>query len=223
MSARRVRRTWWRRERVALALLPFLVVGAAVASSSRVDEYWWQRGFHEQAPRDDAGVVSVSETYDDGFLRYPIRADLSLVSARPVTELPGAYQPPKVPTGARLWEVQLRWQADPDVSLTGCSIALTDDDGKLYVADSTSFDPGAVLGVQTCVPDETPGPQPQSGRRTLVQPAADVAPRPSSYRTRAYVVVPVGVEPRAVRVWWLLPTYAELPLPSSGASPRGGG
>ena len=214
MTARRARQTWWRRERIAVALLPVVIVGALAASSSRVEQYWWQKGFHEQASLSGSGVARISQTFDDGFLRYPIRADVSLVSAQPVTRLPGAFRAPRVPTGARLWEVRLRWRADPDVALTGCSIALTRD-GKVYVARSFDFDPGAVTSTQTCVPEATPGPKPQPGRTSLVQPEAGTPSRPSTYETRAYVVVPTDVVPSAVRVWWLLPTYAELPLPRS--------
>lgn len=212
MRPKRVRQSWWRRERIAIVLLPVVLVAAVAATSSRVDEYWWQKGFHEQAPRDDRGVVSVDVDFDDGFLKYPIRADISLVSAERVTEVPGAYQAMRLPTGASLWEVRLRWKADPDVSLTGCSIALVDDDGNRYDIDPTSFDPGAVTSVQTCVPDDAPGPQPQplSAEPPTNPPGA--AERPASYETRAYIVVPEDVEPTAVRVWWLLPTYAELPL-----------
>jgi len=212
MSARRVRQSWWRRERIAILLLPVVLVAAIAATSSRVDEYWWQRGFHEQAPRDASGVVSIDDRYDDGFLRYPIRADVSLVSAEPVTAVPGAYKPMRLPTGARLWEVRLSWSADPDVSLTGCTIALVDADGNRYDIDRLSFESGAVTTVETCVPDETPGPRPKPGSTAPPATAPGEAPRPGSWSTRSYLVVPEDVEPTAVRVWWLLPTYAELPL-----------
>lgn len=212
MSARRIKPTWWRRERKALVLLPLVVVGAMAASSSRVHDYWWQKGFHEKTSVSDDGVVSVSERYDDGFLTYPIRADLSLVSARPITALPDAYRPLRVPTGSRLWQITIAWKADPDVNLTGCSVALVDADGNRYDADNKDFDGGAVLSTQPCVPDETPGPRAEPGRTTLVQPDPGVAPRPESWETSAYAVIPEDVEPTAARVWWVLPDYAELPL-----------
>ncbi|MET0931107.1 MAG: hypothetical protein ABWX74_16420 [Aeromicrobium sp.] len=212
MTASRVRQTWWRRERLAILLLPVIVVAVVVLTGSRVDEFWWQRGFHEQAPRDAQGVASIEDEFDDGYLSYPIRADISLVSAEPVTELPGAFAQAKVPTGAQLWEVRLRWEADPDVSLTGCTIALVDGDGNRYDVDVTSFDAGAPTTVETCVPDETPGPKPQYGSTEAPALAQGEQPRPSSYETRAYIVTPDDAEPTAVRVWWLLPVYAELPL-----------
>lgn len=212
MTASGARRSWWRRERLAIVLLPVIIVAAVVLTGSRVHEYWWQRGFHDQAPRDAHGVASIEDEYDDGYLTYPIRADISLVSAEPVTELPDAYGPAKVPTGAQLWEVRLRWKADPDVSLTGCSIALVDGDGNRWDADATSFDAGAPTTVETCVPDATPGPKPQLGSTEAPVVGPGEQPRPASYETRAYVVTPDDAEPTAVRVWWFLPVYAELPL-----------
>ncbi|MET0450045.1 MAG: hypothetical protein ABW004_16650 [Aeromicrobium sp.] len=212
MSAPSTTQTWWRRERLAIVLLPIIVVAVVVLTGSRVNEYWWQRGFHEEAPRDAQGVASIEDEYDDGYLTYPIRADISLVSAEPVTELPGAYRPAKVPTGARLWEVRLRWRADPDVSLTGCAIALVDDDGNRYEVNATSFDAGAPTAVETCVPDETPGPKPRLGSTDAPAVGPGEQPRPESYETRAYIVTPDDAEPTAVRVWWFLPVYAELPL-----------
>ena len=59
MTARRARQTWWRRERIAVALLPVVIVGALAASSSRVEQYWWQKGFHEQASLSDSGVARI--------------------------------------------------------------------------------------------------------------------------------------------------------------------
>lgn len=212
MSPRRVKQSWWRRERRAIVLLPLVAAAALAASSSRVDEYWWQRGFHDEVPRDAQGVVRVVDEYDDGYLRYPIRADISLISARPVTKLADAFKPMQLPTGARLWEVHLRWKADPDVSLTGCSIALVDAAGNRYDIDRTSFDAGAVTPAQTCVPDDTPGPRPQPGETKLPPVPAGELPRPETYETRAYILTPTDAEPTAVRVWWRLPTYAELPL-----------
>lgn len=204
-------RTWWRRERIGLVLLPVALIAAMAASSSRIHEYWWDRGFHDAAPRSAQGVVSIADEYDDGFLRYPIEADISLLSAEPVTELPGAYRPARVPTGSRLWEVRLQWDADPSVSLTGCSVALVEDD-RLFVARTLDFDAGAPTAVEACVPDETPGPKPVLGSTAAPAVTAGESPRPQRWTTRTYVVAPTDAEPESVRVWWLLPTYAELPL-----------
>jgi len=205
-------RTWWRRERVAILLLPVVLVAAVAASSSRIDTYWWQKGFHEQASRDATGVAMIDDEYDDGFLRYPIRAKVSVVTAQVVTELPDADRPLRVPAGAELWEVKLRWSADPDVSLTGCKVALVDDRERRFDATRSSFEAGTTVPLQACVPDEAPGPQPTYGSTKAPAVASGEVARPASWQTRVYIVTPEDAEPTAVRVWWLLPRYAELPL-----------
>lgn len=208
----RVRQTWWRRERLAIVLLPLVLVAAIAASSSRVHDFWWAKGFHSQAPITSAGVATVDIRYDDGFLTYPIRAEVSLESATPVTELPEADAPVKVPTGSRLWLVGLDWRADPDVVLNGCFVALVDRDGNRYDASINAFEANAPIEYNPCVPDETPGPTTTLGstKAPAVEPGQQ--PRPTSYSTTAYVVLPDDVRPITARVWWLLPDYVDLPI-----------
>lgn len=207
-----VRQTWWRRERLSLVLLPLALVAAIAASSSRVHDFWWAQGFRSEAPVSAAGIATVDLTYDDGFLTYPIRAEVSLGSATPVTELPGADAPVRVPTGSRLWLVDLAWTADPDVVLTGCSVALVDRDGRRYDASVNDFDANAPIAYNACVPDETPGPVPQPGSTETPTVEQGQQSRPESYATTAYVIAPEDVRPVAARVWWLLPDYVELPV-----------
>lgn len=212
MTARRRRQTWWRRERLAVLLLPVVLAAAVLATSSRIEDYWWRPGFHEQYVRGAGGVVHVDDEYDDGFVSYPIRADVSLVSAEPVTELPGAVEPPDLPTGARLWEVRLAWRADPDIALGSCAMALVDDDGNRYDAGTGSFRANTTTPVEKCVPDDTPGPEQVIGSRRQPTVAAGQAPRPERWQTVGYVLTPDTARPTAVRLWWVLPGYAELPL-----------
>lgn len=208
----RIRQTWWRRERLAIALLPLILVAAIAASSSRVHDFWWARGFHSEGPITAAGVATVDTRYDDGFLTYPIRAKISLTSAAPVTELPDAYGPLKIPTGSRLWLVDLAWSADPDLALTGCNVALVDRDGNRYDASINAFEANAPIVYDACVPDDARGPVPTVGSTKAPALPAGQPPRPESYSTTAYVIVPVDVRPVAARVWWFLPDYVELPL-----------
>lgn len=204
--------SWWRRQRVALIALPFIVVASVAASSMYLQEFWWNRGFHDAAPVSARGVASVSDEYDDGYQSYPIRAEVRLESAERISQIPGAYQPMELPEGAVLWEVRLAWKADPDTVLTGCQVALHDTDGSIYLSGRGSFDAGAPLPVQSCLPDETPGPRIQVG--TVAPPALEEGegPRPASWSTRVYVLTPEDARPDEVRIWWFLPTYAALPL-----------
>jgi hypothetical protein len=201
-----------RRQWTAVLLLPLAVVVAVAGSSMYVQEYWWKRGFHQAAPVASDGSVTITDEYDDGFLRYPIEATVRLQSARQVTELPGAFAPAELPDGAALWELRLAWRADPDVSLFGCQVALFDTAGVQYVPDQLTYAPGAPVPSHDCVPDETPGPEPQVGSDAPPALAPGEDPRPTSWSTRVYVLTADDATPETVRVWWFLPRYGELPV-----------
>lgn len=202
--------TWWRRQRIAILLLPIILVGATAASSMYVHEYWWKRGFHDAAPVSAQGWATISDEYDDGFVQYPIRAKVRLEGAEKITELPDSFKPAVLPDGAALWEVRLAWDAEPEVSLFGCQVALFDDTGARYDAGVLGFDAGAPTPIRDCVPDETPGPQPQIGSKEPPQLTPGEDPRPQRYSTRVYVLTAADARPASVRVWWYLPRYAEL-------------
>lgn len=204
--------TWWRRQRLAVMLLPLILMAAVAASSMYVHDYWWVRGFHSAAPVAADGSVTISDEYDDGYLRYPIRATVRLEGAERVTELPGAFKPMELPSGAALWEVRLAWDADPDVSLSGCQVALLDRDGSRFDSGTLGFDAGAPLPIYECVPDDTPGPKAKIGSTSPPAVEEGQDPRPQKYLTKVYVLTSSAARPESVRVWWYLPRYADLPL-----------
>lgn len=207
-----------RRNRTALLLLPVALITAVLASSSRIEDYWWSKGLHDGSKADSSGVVHFTDEYDDGYLTYPVAADISLTSVEPVTTIEnhlGKPEPVTVPEGAMVWRVGLSFEADPDTVLWGCSIAIVDAKGTRYDAESRQFSSLGATPIRQCVPDETPGPQPKVGSKAAPKVADGEAPRPPAYDTETYVVTPVGVEPHAVRVWWFPPKYAELPVDDS--------
>ncbi|WP_332662909.1 hypothetical protein [Aeromicrobium sp.] len=207
--------TWARRNRKALLLLPVAAITAVLASSSRIEDYWWTKGLHDGTKADASGVVHFSDAYDDGYLTYPIEASIALKAVEPVTTIQshlGKPEPVTAPDGAMVWRVGLRFEADPDTALSGCKIAIVDADGTRYDAEPRQFESRGSTPIHTCVPDETPGPQATVGSTAAPKVAEGEAPRPPAYDTVVYVVTPVGVKPRAVRVWWFPPKYAELPV-----------
>lgn len=208
-------KAWVRRNRKALFLLPIAAITAVLASSSRIDDYWWSKGLHDGSEAGPSGVVHFSDRYDDGYLTYPIAAEIALTGVEPVTTIEshlGRPEPVKVPEGAMLWRVSLRFKADPNVVLNGCNVAIVDDKGTRYDAESRQFDSLGSRPIHQCVPDETPGPQAKVGSTAAPKVAEGESPRPRAYDTVTYVVTPVGVEPHVVRVWWFPPKYAELPI-----------
>ncbi|WP_344771124.1 hypothetical protein [Aeromicrobium panaciterrae] len=202
---------WLRRERRALLLLPVALIAVAVGAGSRLDEYWWDRGFHEKAAVED-GWAEIRDEYDDDHLTYPIRAEFTVDSIEPVPVVPGALDSPTVATGGQLWKATLSWKADPDVVLIGCNIALMDGDGVRYDADGHGWDGSDYQFNEKCVPDATAGPRPSLGSTAKPRVLDGDEPRPESWQTTVYAVVKAGVVPTALRVWYFLPRYAELPL-----------
>jgi hypothetical protein len=136
-------RAWTRSNRKALLLLPVAVITAVLASSSRIDDYWWSKGLHDAAEADSSGVVRFSDTYDDGYLTYPVAADIALTTVEPVTTIEshlGRPEPVTAPDGAMVWRVGLSFEADPGTVLTGCHVAIVDANGTRYDAESRQFD-----------------------------------------------------------------------------------
>lgn len=208
-----MRSSWSNRK--ALALLPVAMITAVLASSSRIEDYWWGKGLHDESKADSSGVVHFKDEYDDGYLTYPIAADIALETVEPVTTIDshlGKPEPVTAPEGAMVWRVGLRFEADPDVVLNGCKLAIVDAKGTRYDAESRQLESLGVTPIHTCVPDETPGPLPTIGSTAAPKVAEGESPRPRTYEWVTYVVTPTGVEPETVRVWWFPPTYAELPI-----------
>ena len=125
------------------------------------------------------------------------------------TTLPDGLE---LPAGARAVQVDLTLSADPDVVLTGCSLAVRDAAGTRY--DYVSSGWGALQPVVPCVPEDTPGPWPSLGDLDDVLTDPDAPPRPATWSVSPVVVVPEGVDVADVVLWWQKPQYALLEVPS---------
>lgn len=207
------RRTWWRRNRWGLVALPVVLVLALAAGSSRVHDYWWVRGFHQPAPV-TSGVASLVDEYDDGRLSYPIEARYSIASFGPADEVTLRRGEP-LPAGVRAWRLELAVEADPDMVLSGCQLAVVDAEGNRHTADDSGLD--LETPSSPCVPSDTRGPQPMPGSTAAPVLPTGEAPRPERYTTETVFVLPEEAVPATVRVWHLLPRYVELPVEASGA------
>ena len=211
----RSRRSWLRRNRVGLVLLPIALVAALAGNAERLQTLWWEEGLHAPQRPDSSGVVSFVDAYDDGHHAWPIRPRLSLVSVARVDSLPGSDGRPRpvtLPTGAVLHKVTLHVEADPNMILTGCTLALADAGGTRWETGSRAFDVDASEPFSPCTPDDRPGPGWLPKDEQPVVEAAEV--RPASYDVASYVVTPADARPREVWVWWDEPRFAALPIPS---------
>lgn len=203
--------TWWRRNRLWLALLLPLLALAISASSFRMLRLYlpweWSRP-----------VVAHATT---GTLRQGFRgADnaertrevtVSVLSATPQQQVDRAGAVP----GGTLWRVELELSAAPDQILDGCTVELTDADGTRYghsagqqQADDRFFLPPVLID---CVPPDAPGPRlaPFTG---VLEPSP--TERPPTWRQTVAIAMPAGVEPTSVRIMWSLPEFLVLELPA---------
>ena len=207
---------WLTRNRLGLLLLPIAILLAIVGSSSRIDNYFWTVGMHQAEHSDSKGVVDFRDTYDDGYLAYPINARISLVSVKKIDSIPSSYdgspRPVTKPFGSELWRVRLHFEADPSVVMTGCHVAIMDRDGNRFESNSSDYETDGSSPIYQCAPDDTPGPQAHVGSTEKPSLGPGEKPRPRTYETDTYVITTDTAKPKSVRVWFYLPKYAELPI-----------
>lgn len=202
-------RSWWARNRVALLVLPVALALALVASGDRVRTLWWQTDLRIATTAAPGATAHVRQQVLDGAGgSYPVDVRVRLDG---VTVLDAdAPLPPRMvlPPGAVALRVDLAVDADPDVVLTACRLAVRDADGTRY--DYAASAAGGEQDVVPCVPGDAPGPAPSLGEELDSVLTQDETPRPAAYTVSRVVVLPAGVEPADVVLWWALPTYVEL-------------
>ena len=207
------RRSWWHRNRVGLVLLPVALAAALVGNGERLQTLWWETDLHAPQRPDASGIVHFVDAYDDGHHAWPIRPELSLVSVTQVDSLPGSDDEPKpvtLPEGAVLLKVTLHVEADQNMILTGCTLALADADGTRWETGSRAFEVDASEPFSPCTPDDRSGPGWLPKEAQPVVDAEEV--RPPAYDVDSYVVTPADARPTEVWVWWGEPRFAALPI-----------
>lgn len=203
--------TWWRRNRLWLALLLPLLALAVSASSFRMlrlyQPWEWSRPIVAHAT---TGTLRQEfRGFDNAQHTREVR--VSVLSATPEQQIDRAAAVP----GGTLWRVELELSAAPDQFLDGCTVELADADGTRYghsagqqPADDRFFLPPVLID---CVPPDAPGPRlaPFSG---VLEPSP--VERPPTWRQTVAIAMPVGVEPTSVRIMWSLPEFLVLELPA---------
>lgn len=194
---------WWRENRLWLAALPLALAAVTPASSYDLD-FWWDNGLHhELASAPQGSPVRVTDPYDDALGETSRTFEVELASLRTIELYPYPFEDPSPPPeGVDAVAVHLHWRADPDQVLRGCSVALVDDEGRRYEADSSAF-PSA------CVPTARGGPEDPHGDvgRGVVPEGEERFP---SWTTAPVVLVPHGRTITQVLVWWERPDYVSL-------------
>ncbi|MDO5668753.1 MAG: hypothetical protein Q4G50_01990 [Corynebacterium sp.] len=110
--------------------------------------------------------------------------------------------------------VDFDWSAPPESPLRTCDMRLLTEDGTPYLpaprlGARLSGAPPELTNTYYCAPEDTPGPFMDMGVDLGVSDYQD-PPRPESWSTTVYFVVPAGTRPGSVEVIWQTPTYLEF-------------
>ena len=197
---------WWRANRWWLAALPLGAATLIGGSSYLVHDYWYIQGLHHELAAGDQGdFVQATDDYRDAVGPTSRTFRVRLAGVEPTgTYLYDLFDdgPRPVGDGQQALVVHLDWQADPDQSLTLCTIALVDTQGRRYEqVGNAQPDP--------CVPEGHGGPEPADSD----DPVREVPrgeDRPPSWSTAPEFLVPAGVEVRQVLLWWEQPDHVSL-------------
>lgn len=204
------RGAWWARNRAWVALLLPLVLLAVAASSFRLTRIWLPWNFTRPVVASGTSMTFHEDFVVDVNKTLSRTVDISVLAVEPVPSLDGRLPAP----GATLHRVDLRFAADPDVILRGCTIELVGPDGTEYNATSGQVDaPGTTQFSNPdtdCVPFETPGPT-WDGFSNTIEPAE--VERPRNWTRSVAVAIPSTVEPAQVRIQWQAPNYVLLEIP----------
>lgn len=206
---------WVRRNRWGLAVLPLAVAVALAGTARHVQTYWYEADLRVAYRAEPGGEVTIRSGYDDGYQRYPIRPTLRLQSATKVSTVTsnGRQEPVTPVAGATVWKVVLGVTADPNMILTGCTVALSDGSRRWEAGLDAAHTKASVIG-SSCVPAATPGPQWLPNTPSPVVDANEV--RPAQYTVENYVVTSADAAVSEVLVWWGAPQFAVLPVTSPG-------
>lgn len=203
--------SWWRRNRWALAALPFALVLALAGNASRVDSSWWARDLHAPTVGVQGEFVRFHQEYVDAVGTDSRTLEVRLDSTEDLTEIPREYSDPiEIPDGFRGVRVDLSFKADPDQSVYACQLALRGANGDRYV-----FDPDMVGVAQVelapCHTFGQPGPKPalfKGGTRGVIEGEE----RPPEWEMHPVVLVPEGAEVTDVLIWWEMPDHLRLKI-----------
>lgn len=207
-------RTWWRRNRWALAALPLVLVVVGLSGWGRIATFWLPHELTDSIDTEAGQLTDFTDDYVDAggeherTLRLAVRDVVP--DPAPVTSAGEPVVGAELPEGTRLWQLELDVEADPETVLTGCRVALVDAEGAVTERDPTLLPWDA--GWDACQPADTVNPTAQ----LFVDDAEDdPSTRPTAYSRVVQLLAGEDFEPVAVRVWWETPTFLTARLPAA--------
>ena len=204
-----------RRTVLTVAALPFALALAMGASSQRLVDRWWPTFPNERLSAAADGSVRLSDTLDDAKGTHRRVVTMRFVSLAPVDDFQESADAKvlsaTVPGGQALWRLTLHFAADPSTVLGACQVQVRDAAGRQYspgvgdaVEDTYDF--------TSCTPPGAAGPM---AALSADGPTPAFDPRPAEYDRRYHLLMPSGVRPDNVRVWFDTPLYAEFDVPGA--------
>jgi hypothetical protein len=198
---------WGRRNRWGLLALPVALAAALVASSDRLQLYFWDEGLHQPQRGTQGEWLAYSDTYNDSEGEHPLKVRIRLDSVTPATTGWTSTTPLDLAPGTKAVAVSLSLEADPRLPLAVCRLAVRDAEGTRY--DYLS-DIGGSQPYSPCVPPDTPGPSAKLGELDKGRDTSDEPVRPQSWTVSPVITLPADVDIEDVVLWWELPDYASL-------------
>jgi hypothetical protein len=202
---------WGLRNLWGLLALPLATAAALVASSDRVQLYFWEEGLRRPTSGPSGQWVSFQDSYTDSNGDHQRLVRVRLDTVRPTTTPWLSSSPLQLPPGTRALAVTLSLEADPNLPLSVCSLAIRDADGNRY--DYLRAFGGMDQPTSPCVPSDAPGPNAAMGEFGGGADPED-KPRPARWTVSPVIVLPAGVTPTEVDLWWEMPKYVSLAIPS---------
>lgn len=197
---------WTRRNRWGLVALPLALAAALVASSDRVQLYFWDEDLHQPQRAAQGAWLAFGDSYHDSEGEHPLDVRIRLDSVEPATTGWTATTPLDLAPGTKAVEVTLSLEADPQLPLRVCRLSVRDTGGNRY-------DYLTEVGNQPlspCVPPEAPGPFAKLGEIDKGRDTSGEPVRPRSWTVSPVIMLPADVEIEDVVLWWELPDYASL-------------
>lgn len=202
-------RSWWRRNRWWLAaLLPALALAIA-ASSYRLLNWYLPGPWMKQA-----AIGGPTVTFDQTWQRR----DETFRRVVTVTQTAAKVVPDdgetRAPKGAKLFKIDLHFEAAPDQILFGCQMRLRDAHGRSFSPTDGKVSLGNtvtdIITTTSCVPDDAKGPHFLGFDNEIRQ---SDTPRPPAWDEWVSFALPADAEPAALEIMWDTPDYLTIRLP----------
>ena len=124
--------SWTRRNRWGLLALPLALAAALAGSSDRVKLYFWDEGLRQAQRAEQGAWLDFRNTYSDSEGEHPLEVKVRLDAVRPASTLWQSTSPLQLPAGTQAVEVELSLEADPDLPLSVCRLAVRVAEGTRY-------------------------------------------------------------------------------------------